>query len=157
VARRAAGLLARGEDAVRLLRSAADLHGECGAQVEHARSLTELGAAVRRAGRPTEARAVLRSALQVAERVGARALARRAREELRLAGGRAPAARDRAGDLTPSERRVAERAAAGRTNRQIADELFVTVKAVEWHLGNAYRKLDVRGRAELPAALDASS
>ena len=50
---------------------------------------------------------------------------------------------------TPSERRVVDLAAAGRTNRQIANELFVTAKAVEWHLGNAYRKLDIRGRAQL--------
>ena len=77
-----------------------------------------------------------------------------ARAELRLAGGRAPRRTltplER---LTPGERRVAELAAAGRSNRQIANALFVTVKAVEWHLGNAYRKLAVRGRAELPHAL----
>jgi DNA-binding NarL/FixJ family response regulator len=88
---------------------------QCGAHVEHARSLIELGAVVRRAGRT-------------------------------------PAARDHAGDLTPSERRVAELAAAGRMNRQIADELYVTVQAVEGHCGNAYRKVDICGRAELPAA-----
>ena len=52
--------------------------------------------------------------------------------------------------LTPGERRVAELAATGRSNRQIANALFITVKAVEWHLGNAYRKLDVRGRAGSP-------
>jgi DNA-binding CsgD family transcriptional regulator len=77
-----------------------------------------------------------------------------ARAELRLAEG---CARRRAltpvERLTPGERRVAELAAAGRSNRQIANALFVTVKAVEWHLGNAYRKLDVRGRAELSDVL----
>jgi len=57
--------------------------------------------------------------------------------------------------LTPGERRVAELAAAGQSNRQIANALFVTVKAVEWHLGNAYRKLGVGGRDGLPAALSA--
>jgi len=66
----------------------------------------------------------------------------------------APAARDVTAGLTPSELRVARLAAGGRTNRQIADELFVTIKAVEWHLGNAYRKLDIRGRAQLAGALD---
>jgi DNA-binding CsgD family transcriptional regulator len=55
--------------------------------------------------------------------------------------------------LTPSEQRVAELAARGRTNRQIADTLFITVKAVERHLGNAYRKLGIRGRGELAGAL----
>ena len=45
---------------------------------------------------------------------------------------------------------MAELAAAGQTNRQIADALFVTAKSVEWHLGNVYRKLDIRGRGQLP-------
>jgi DNA-binding CsgD family transcriptional regulator len=157
VARRAAGLLARGEEAVGLLRSAAELHATCGAGLEHALSLNELGGAIRRAGRPGEARSVLRDAIALADRLGADVVARRAREELTLAGGRPPAPRDTAGDLTPSERRVAGLAARGRTNRQIADELFVTVKAVEWHLGNAYRKLDIRGRAQLANALERSA
>lgn len=64
---------------------------------------------------------------------------------------------DGAGQLTPSERRVAELAAEGRTNREIANDLFVTVKAVEWHLGNAYRKLDIRGRRGLANALGKSA
>jgi DNA-binding CsgD family transcriptional regulator len=90
----------------------------------------------------------------LAERIRCAALTDVARAELRLAGGRAP----RRGltpveRLTPGERRVAELAAAGRSNRQIANALFVTVKAVEWHLGNAYRKLEVRGRSGLPHAL----
>jgi DNA-binding CsgD family transcriptional regulator len=153
VAQRVSGLLRRGEAAVTLLRAAAVRHEDCGAHLEHALTLTELGGAIRRAGRPGEAREVLRRAVALADRLGATVLGARAREELTRAGGRAPAARDTAGDLTPSERRVAELAASGRTNRQIADELFVTVKAVEWHLGNAYRKLAIRGRGQLAAAL----
>jgi DNA-binding CsgD family transcriptional regulator len=153
VARRASGLLERGETAVATLRSAAEALEACGARVEHARALAELGAAVRRAGRPGDARTALREAIRLAEELGARTVARQARDELKRAGGRAPAERDAAGDLTPSERRVAELAAAGRSNREIANELFVTVKAVEWHLGNVYRKLDVRGRGELAGAL----
>ena len=147
VARRAAGLLERGDAAVERLRSAVEPLAACGARVEQARTLIELGAAIRRAGRATEARGTLREALVLAEAVGATALARRAREELRLAGGRAPAHVDPSGDgLTPSERRIAELAGAGQTNRQIADALFITAKSVEWHLSNVYRKLDIRGR-----------
>jgi DNA-binding CsgD family transcriptional regulator len=109
---------------------------------------------VRRRGYPAQARPVLRDAVALADEVRAAAVSAAARVELRLAGGRAhrraltPVER-----LTPGERRVAELAADGRSNRQIANTLFVTVKAVEWHLGNAYRKLDVRGRAELPDVL----
>jgi DNA-binding CsgD family transcriptional regulator len=154
VARRAAGLLARGEDAIDLLRSAAGVLDGCGARVEHARALGDLGAAVRRSGHPAQARPVLRDALALAEDLGANAVAEAARTELRLAGGRAPRrARTPVDRLTPGERRVAELAAAGHSNRQIANALFITVKAVEWHLGNTYRKLDVRGRSDLPSAL----
>ena len=91
VALRAAGLLERGEAAVERLRSAVEPLAACGARVEQARTLIELGAAIRRAGRSTEARGTLREALVLAEAAGATALARRSREELRLAGGRAPA------------------------------------------------------------------
>lgn len=55
--------------------------------------------------------------------------------------------------LTPSERRVATIAAAGRTNREIAQELFVSLKTVEMHLSRTFAKLDVSSRSELPAAL----
>jgi DNA-binding CsgD family transcriptional regulator len=58
--------------------------------------------------------------------------------------------------LTPSERRIAELAATGLTNREIAAELFLTAKTVEWHLGHAYTKLDIHRRQELAAALSAS-
>jgi DNA-binding CsgD family transcriptional regulator len=153
VALRAAGLLERGETAVERLRSAVEPLAACGARVEQARAQIDLGAAIRRAGRQAEARGTLREALELADAISARALAARAREELRLAGGRAPAAADTRGGLTPSERRVAQLAGDGQSNRQIADALFLTVKSVEWHLGNVYRKLDIRGRGQLAAAL----
>ena len=57
------------------------------------------------------------------------------------------------GELTPSELRVARLAAEGRSNRDIAQELYVTVRTVEAHLGHAYRKLGVEGRPGLAAAL----
>jgi DNA-binding CsgD family transcriptional regulator len=153
-ARRAAGLLARGEAAVDLLRDASELLAGCGARVEHARALVDLGAAIRRAGRPREARETLREALALAQAAKAPALVERARAELRLAGGRAASPSESDGRLTPSERRVAELAAGGPSNREIASTLFITVKAVEWHLGNVYRKLGIRGRRELAGALE---
>jgi DNA-binding CsgD family transcriptional regulator len=154
IAQTAAGLLERGEDSVGRLREAAALLTEAGAPIARSRALAHLGAAVRRAGRPVDARGVLREAIAAADGAGAIAVARAGRDELRLAGGRAPAAS--AGDgLTPSERRVAERAAEGESNRDIAAALFLTVKSVEWHLGNTYRKLGIRGRGELAASLHA--
>jgi DNA-binding CsgD family transcriptional regulator len=156
VARRAAGLLADGEAAVELLRSAAELLAACGARAEHARALTDLGAAIRRAGRPGEARKVLREAAGLAEDIGMTGVAEQARAELRAAGGRAPHRVTGTGDrLTAGERRVAELAAAGQTNREIANALFITVKAVEWHLSNAYRRLGISGRTGLSPALPA--
>ncbi len=154
VARRAAGMLARGEASVELLRSAVDVLAGSGARVELARALTDLGAATRRTRRVAEARSVLHRGLELADSVGADEVASGAREELRLAGGRATRRPSAPADrLTPGERRVAGLAAAGNSNRQIANALFITVKAVEWHLGNTYRKLEVQGRAELARLL----
>jgi DNA-binding CsgD family transcriptional regulator len=55
--------------------------------------------------------------------------------------------------LTPSERRIAELAATGLSNREIAAELFLTPKTVEWHLGHVFAKLGIRRRRELAATL----
>ena len=151
----AAGLLERGDPAVDLLRSAGDLFAAAGAAVLQAGCQGHLGAALRREGRREEARRVLRDASVLADQVGARRVASQCRAELARAGGRATAAARPANILTPGERRVAELAAAGQSNRQIANALFVTVKAVEWHLGNTYRKLGVGGRDGLPVALSA--
>jgi DNA-binding CsgD family transcriptional regulator len=154
VARHAAGVLARGGAAIDLLGSAAEVLAGCGARVERARALTDLGAAVRRAGRPGEARKILREAARLAQDIGASRVGEHARAELRAAGGRVRAGGSGAG-LTAGERRVAELAATGQTNRQIANALFITVKSVEWHLSNAYRRLGISGRAELSEALAA--
>jgi DNA-binding CsgD family transcriptional regulator/Tfp pilus assembly protein PilF len=139
------------------LRGAVDALAGSPARLEHARALVDLGAALRRHNRRSEARASLEEGLDLAERCGAAALAETARTELLAAGGRSS---DPFGDplaqLTVSERRVAELAAEGRSNPEIAQALFVTRKTVETHLGHVYRKLDVAGRGELPRALAGS-
>jgi DNA-binding CsgD family transcriptional regulator len=110
---------------------------------------------LRIAGRRVDARDPLRRGLDLADRNGALVLAARAREELVAAGGR-PRRRRLWGveALTPSERRVAGLVASGMSNREAAEALFVTKKAVEFHLGNVYRKLGVSGRDHLAAALE---
>jgi DNA-binding CsgD family transcriptional regulator len=124
------------------------------AELELARALVQQGTALRVAGRRNDAREPLRRGLDIADRCGAARLVVRAREELVAAGGRPRRARlSGAAALTPSERRVAELVAGGLSNREAAEALFVTKKAVEFHLGNVYRKLGVRGRNELGPAL----
>jgi DNA-binding NarL/FixJ family response regulator len=131
-----------------------ETHSHDAAEIERARAHAAAGAALRRAGRPVEARDSLRLAVDLAHRYGATELEDEALAELRAAGGR-PRRRltSGAGALTPSERRVAELAAAGRLNREIAESLFVTISTVEFHLRHAYRKLGIASRTELPAAL----
>jgi DNA-binding CsgD family transcriptional regulator len=154
VALSAAALVEGRAAAVDRLREAADVLEGSPARLEHARALIDLGAALRRANRRADARGALRRGLDLAERCGARPLADRAPTELRAAGGRATA-RDGAGRerLTASERRVAELAAQGQGNPEIAQALFVTRKTVETHLGHVYRKLAVSGRGELGRAM----
>jgi DNA-binding CsgD family transcriptional regulator len=97
---------------------------------------------------------VLAGARADAEALGCRALAHRAAEESSASGAR-PRRVPISGvqSLTPSERRIAELAATGLTNREIAAELFLSAKTVEWHLGHVFSKLDVRRRRELAATL----
>src|SRR5215468_7366931 len=154
IALRARGMLEGGERGLRDLREAAEVLAASGAQLEHARALVELGAALRRANQRTEARVPLRAGLDLAHRCGAVRLAQRARDELLTAGAK-PRRAVLTGleALTASERRVAELAAAGMSNPEIAQALFVTLSTVEGHLRHAYRKLSIGTRAQLPAAL----
>jgi DNA-binding CsgD family transcriptional regulator len=139
------------------LEEAVSLAAASEARLEHGRAQLELGTMLRRVGRRSDAGRALGEALEIARACGARLLEERALEELEVAGTRVQRAALRGADaLSPSERRVVALAIEGLSNRQIAEALFVTRKAVEWHLGNAYRKLDVRSRGELPAALGAS-
>jgi DNA-binding CsgD family transcriptional regulator len=153
---RTLGLVTGGAEGVGMLRAAvAALEGTDG-RLDHARALLELGVALRHQGARTEARDTLRLALDETARLGASGLADRAHQELIAAGARPR--RDRRllsgrESLTAGEDRVALLAAQGLTNREIAQRQFVTVKAVQWHLRNIYRKLDVTSREDLPSAL----
>jgi len=153
---RAVALVTGGEECRVLLERAATVLASSPAQLDHARALADLGAALRRAGRRADAREPLRLARDIAHRRGALALADAAHAEL-VATGAKPRrlALTGAGSLTPSERRVAEMAAGGLTNRDIAQALFVTPKTVEVHLSNSYRKLGIGARSQLPRALAA--
>ena len=120
--------------------------------------MDDLGAAIRLAGDPAEARTLLGRGQELAMSCGATALVDRARDELRAAGARPRrTALSGVDSLTPSERRVARMAADGMINREIAQALFVTEKTVETHLGNTYAKLGVRSRTELQGAFAKSA
>jgi DNA-binding NarL/FixJ family response regulator len=137
-----------------LIEEAVEVLANSPAKHEHAKARTDLGAVLRRANRRLDAREQLRHALELAAICGAVPIARRAETEL-LATGARPRRISLRGiqSLTPSERRVAEMAAEGPTNREIAQALFVTPKTVEVHLSSAYRKLGISSRWQLPAAL----
>jgi len=154
IALRTAGLARGGPEGLALLHESVAALDRSPARLERARSLAELGAALRRSGERAAARKPLAQALELAAQCGARPLAARARDELIAAGAR-PRRPWRTGvnALTPSELRIARLAADGRSNREIAGELYVTLKAVEGHLAHAYAKLGIGGRDQLPRDL----
>jgi DNA-binding CsgD family transcriptional regulator len=151
----AAARVEGGAEEIRLLREAAALLEESPAQLERARVCAALGLALHRSGDAEGAREPLRQAIDLAHRCGAQVLEDAALGELRATGAR-PRRRlaSGAGALTPSERRIAELAAAGSQNREIAETLFVTTATVEYHLRNAYRKLGITSRTQLAEALE---
>jgi DNA-binding CsgD family transcriptional regulator len=156
VALRTAALVAEDEDRAGLLERAVDVLDRSPALLERCRTLVEFGSELRRRGRRSDARDPLYRGLDLARRSGLVRLERRAVDELRATGAR-PRRRDVTGPgaLTPTETRVAELAAHGHSNREIAQLLFVTRKTVEWHLSHAYTKLGIDGRLQLAMALDA--
>jgi DNA-binding CsgD family transcriptional regulator len=154
VAMRAAGVVAGGDRGELLLRKAIAAFERGDARLERARAQADLGAMLRRRNRRTEARELLAEAVDVAHRSGAAPLAERAETELRATGARPRRLVLTGTDaLTASERRVAELASQGLTNREIAQTLFVTARTVEGHLTSIFRKLQLDSRNELPAAL----
>jgi DNA-binding CsgD family transcriptional regulator len=151
---RVRGLVEVGEAGIGLLREAVEVLAGSQARLEHARVLVDLGAALRRANRRTEARESLREGIDLAQSLGAFRLAERANDEIAATGAKPrkvfPTGLDA---LTASELRVAQLAAAGMSNKEVAQTLFVTIKTVETHLSGAYRKLEISSRAQLDKAL----
>ena len=143
---RASGLLTGGDPGIELLEESATLLAASPARYHHARAQVDLGAALRRSGRMTDARESLRAGMELAFACGADRLVARAREEL-LRHGRRPRriVRSGFGALTGSERRIVRLAMEGRSNPEIAQALFLSVKTIETHLSNAYAKLDLSG------------
>jgi DNA-binding CsgD family transcriptional regulator len=136
------------------LREAVEVAEQSTARLEHAKALVALGSELRRGRKPAAAREPLRRGLELAAQCGAHPVADEARSELYAAGGRPKRdALTGPDSLTPSERRIAELAAKGHGNREIAQALFVTQKTVEFHLTSVYRKLGVNARPGLTEIL----
>jgi DNA-binding CsgD family transcriptional regulator len=116
---------------------------------ELGRTLLAQGTIERRAKRRGEARAALTAALEIFDQLGAPRWAEKATAELARIPGRPPAS----GELSETERRVAELVASGLSNKEVAAQLYITVRTVEGNLTRIYRKLGVHSRTELAARL----
>ena len=144
----------RDDQAAGQMAEAAADFGRLGLPFDQARTLLALGRALRRAKRWGAARAALQEAETVFHRMGSPGWATEAQSELARVGARRPSP---SGELTPTERHVAELAAEGRSNKEIARALHVTVSTVEAHLSRAYAKLGLRSRSQLVSRLPAAS
>lgn len=132
--------------------SALALHADLDLPLQHVETLLAWGGFLRRRGQTVRARPPLAEALAMAESCAAAPLASIARGELAVAGGRRRRSREDRDELTPSEERVAQLAAAGHSNKEIAQSLYVSVNTVETHLKRIYAKLGIRSRRELMTA-----
>jgi DNA-binding CsgD family transcriptional regulator/tetratricopeptide (TPR) repeat protein len=138
------------DHALDTLRQAVSILEKTEAKLELARTYWRLGRALRRSGQRVRARTVLGIGLDLAHRCGAMGLEADIREELTRAGGR-PRRSAITGieSLTPTELRVAQLAATGLSNNQIAEHIFVSRNTISWHLRNVYRKLQIDSREQL--------
>ena len=145
-AARCRGLLADDhEEAFAHYETALSRHDLNRERLARARTLLLYGVALRRAKRRREARDALGEAKLCFEELGAALWAERASEELTRISGAAP----RSGGLTETERRIADLVTSGKSNKQIAAELHITVRTVESNLTRIYRKLGVTSRGQL--------
>ena len=154
---RVAGLLSEGEDRLDQLSEAVVRLEASQARLWHARALVDLGVALAGAGARPRAREALERGLELAGRCGATPLAAAARLELAALGVEIPLRENRRDSLTATQRHLGGLAADGLSDTEIAQRLFVTVKAVEDQLADAQRKLGLRSRRELCEALTSDS
>ena len=154
---RCAALLSDGDRAEHAYREAISHLKHGPAAVELARAHLQYGQWLRRSKRRRDARRELRAAYEMFDLMGAEQFAARAATELSATGERARS-RTRAAnlDLTPQEARVAGLAAEGETNNQIAAQLFISPRTVEYHLGKIFRKLGVNSRAQIARSMPAT-
>jgi DNA-binding CsgD family transcriptional regulator len=156
---RCQALLAPDPEAGDLYAAALDAHQRDDRPFERARTQVLYGEWLRRARRKTDARAQLRAALEIFDRLGAGPWSGRAATELQATGVTSPEGRGRHGPgalgrLTPQELQIVRLAGQGLSNRDIAAQLFLSPRTVGYHLYKAYPKLGVAARSELPALLD---
>jgi DNA-binding CsgD family transcriptional regulator len=150
ISARAHALANTGQRAEELYREAIDLLTTTSAASDLARSHLVYGEWLRRENRRTEARQQLRAAHQQLSDIGAEAFAERARNELEATGERARRREvSTLTDLTPQERQVGTLAARGLTNKEIANELYISSRTVDYHLRKVFRKLGVESRRQL--------
>jgi DNA-binding CsgD family transcriptional regulator len=147
---RSRALLSEGETAGHLYREAIERLGRSPMRAELARAHLLYGEWLRRENRRTEAREQLRASYQMLTAMGMEGFAERARRELLATGG---TVRKRTvetlTDLTAQEAQIAKLARDGHANQEIAAQLFISPRTVEWHLGNVFTKLGITSRKDL--------
>ncbi len=150
LAARSRALLASGAEADRRFQEALRLHAQTDRPLDHARTALLYGEFLRRDRRRAEARPPLRTAVEIFEQLGASAWTQRARRELRATGQtvrkRHPSNLDQ---LTSQELQIVRAVGEGLTDREVAAQLFISPRTVDYHLRKIFRKLEIRSRAEL--------
>jgi DNA-binding CsgD family transcriptional regulator len=152
---RSKALLTETSEAEQFYTDAIDLLLQTSMAPDVARTRLLYGEWLRRERRRIEARNQLRMAYEFFSEIGAESFAKRAEAELLATGERTrPRSAEHAADLTAQERRVAELASEGFSNREIASQIFISSATVEYHLGKVYRKLGINSRGRLKKALE---
>lgn len=150
----AAGRMAEARE---LFGEAAKIQERSGLRYELARTLLAAGSAARRAGRRADARECLDEAAELFRGMGAEPWSRRCADEVARIGLRSTGNGPASKSLTPTEQQVADLVAGGKTNAEIANALFVSVRTVESNLTRVYRKLGLRSRTELTRHIGAAT